>query len=583
MVNAIIRSFEIWSTAQTQKSMGRNRGIDNINLHGINRLRELIMELAIQGKLVQQNPNDEPASILLKKISTEKERLVKAKEIKKTKSLPEITVQERPFKLPNGWIFVRLNDIGEWGAGATPLRNKSEYYNGNIPWFKSGELTSDYITESEEFVTELALKETSLRYNKPGDVLIAMYGATIGKTSILKVAATTNQAVCACTPFKGFANIYLLTLLKAYKNRFIGMGAGGAQPNISREKIIATVIALPPLAEQNRIVAKLNELMALCDKLEQQQTNHNETHHLLVETLLKSLTEVADANELKEAWQRIEANFDILFTTEESVDLLKQTILQLAVMGKLTQQNPSAEPASELLNKIAKEKARLVKEGKIKKQTSLPEINDDEKPFELPVGWEWVKFGELNQFINGDRSKNYPNQSEYVNEGVAWINTGHIEPNGRLTTFDMNYITREKFESLRSGKIQKGDIVYCLRGATFGKTAFVEPYEEGAIASSLMIIRAYNLEFRNFIFLYLISPLAKKQLSRFDNGSAQPNLSANSVTLYSFPLPPLAEQHRIVTKVDELFALCNTLKKRIIESQELKVKLADSIVEQTLL
>jgi len=132
------------------------------------------------------------------------------------------------------------------GAGATPLRGKHVYYGGSIPWFKSGELTGDYISSSEEYITDLALKETSLRYNKIGDVLIAMYGATIGKTSILEVPATTNQAVCACTPFKGIYNVFLLTLLKAYKNRFITMGAGGAQPNISREKIIATVIALPP-------------------------------------------------------------------------------------------------------------------------------------------------------------------------------------------------------------------------------------------------------------------------------------------------------------------------------------------------
>jgi type I restriction enzyme S subunit len=178
-----------------------------------------------------------------------------------------ISDDEKPFQIPAGWEYVRLNDLGEWGAGATPLRNRHDYYGGDIPWFKSGELTDDYIGESEERVTDLALKETSLRYNKPGDVLLAMYGATIGKTSILRIAATTNQAVCACTPFKGFSNIYLLTLLKAYKNRFVNQGAGGAQPNISREKIIATVVALPPTLEQHRIVAKVDELMAICDAL----------------------------------------------------------------------------------------------------------------------------------------------------------------------------------------------------------------------------------------------------------------------------------------------------------------------------
>ena len=154
--------------------------------------------------------------------------------IKSTKPLPPIQEDEKPFELPNGWEWVRLGEIGDWGAGATPLRSKLSYYGGSIPWFKSGELTSDYIDKSEETITELALAECSLRLNKKGDVLIAMYGATIGKTSILNVDGTTNQAVCACTPFLKDITKYLLLLLKAYKPRFIILGSGGAQPNISR-------------------------------------------------------------------------------------------------------------------------------------------------------------------------------------------------------------------------------------------------------------------------------------------------------------------------------------------------------------
>jgi type I restriction enzyme S subunit len=246
MVDVISDNLAVWTSALENKSTA-GRGTNNKQTaYGIKKLRELILELAVRGKLVPQDPNDEPASVLLEKIAEEKARLVKEGKIKKQKALPEIGEEEKPFELPDAWQFVRLNDLGEWGAGSTPLRSRHVYYGGNIPWFKSGELVSDYISESEEYVTELALRETSLRYNKPGDVLIAMYGATIGKTSILEVPATTNQAVCACTPFSGLENTYLLTLLKAYKNRFVGIGAGGAQPNISREKIIATVIALPP-------------------------------------------------------------------------------------------------------------------------------------------------------------------------------------------------------------------------------------------------------------------------------------------------------------------------------------------------
>jgi len=394
-MNTIIDKIDLWTTAQELKTSNRGRSASNQSLLGIKKLRELILELAVRGKLLPQNPNDEAASVLLKKNAVDKKRLIKSGEIKKTKSLPEITDDELPFELPKGWTFERLNEIGDWGAGATPNRSKPEYYGGEIPWFKSGELIGDYIFESEEFVTELALKETSLRYNKVGDVLIAMYGATIGKTSILKVPATTNQAVCACTPFEGVYNVFLLTLLKAYKSRFIGMGAGGAQPNISREKIIATVIGLPPLAEQHRIVAKVDELMALCDELENQQTKSNIAHETLVATLLGSLTEAENSNSFDESWQRIADHFDTLFTTEHSIDQLKQTILQLAVMGKLVTQNPVDEPGSELLKKIAKEKARLIKEGKIKSEINLPSITNEERHYDLPKNWIGCRMPDL--------------------------------------------------------------------------------------------------------------------------------------------------------------------------------------------
>ena len=164
---------------------------------GVARLRELILTLAVQGKLVPQDPSDEPASELLKKIAAEKDRLVAEKKIRKVKSLPDIGDDEMFFELPGTWAWVRLNSIGDWGAGATPSRTNSNYYGGKIPWFKSGELTSDHIAESEETVTEAALRECSLRLNQPGDVLIAMYGATIGKTAILDVVGTTKPYVRA--------------------------------------------------------------------------------------------------------------------------------------------------------------------------------------------------------------------------------------------------------------------------------------------------------------------------------------------------------------------------------------------------
>ena len=236
---------------------------------------------------------------------------------------------------------------------------------------------------------------------------------------------------------------------------------------------------------------------------------------------------------------------------------LKDKILQLAIQGKLVEQDKNDEPASALLQRIKEERDKLVKEGKIRKPKKLPPIEEEDKYFGIPEGWEWVRLGEVAQFINGDRGKNYPSKKELVESGIPFINAGYLN-NSEIELVNMNYITDEKFESLSSGKIQIKDIIYCLRG-TLGKCSINKKIEKGAIASSLVIIRNYVDIYEKYIYYYLVSPLSKYMIKKYDNGTAQPNLSAESVRQYSLPLPPLAEQKRIVEKVDELFALIDEL------------------------
>lgn len=234
----------------------------------ISELKQAILRLAIMGKLEPQITTEDSTELLMDDIRNIVSKLVADKLIRKNKDQSVVGSDEFTFTPPQGWKWVRLGQIGDWGAGATPLRGVASYYGGTIPWFKSGELSEDEIYESEETITELALEKCSLRLNKPGDVLLAMYGATIGKASILKISGTTNQAVCACTPYPGVSNEFLLLWLKAMRPDFIGQGVGGAQPNISREKIIATPIALPPKKEQLRIVKKVKEIIETCNELE---------------------------------------------------------------------------------------------------------------------------------------------------------------------------------------------------------------------------------------------------------------------------------------------------------------------------
>ena len=253
-------------------------------------LRKSILTLAVQGKLVPQDRSDEPAEELLRQISAEQERLMKARLIRRLEITP-LTAEEEPFSIPASWAWARLGHIGDWGSGSTPPRGNHELYGGSIAWLKSGELNDNRtLAGSEETVTDLAVKTCSFRLNKLGDVLLAMYGATIGKAAILAEAAVTNQAVCGCTPFTGVLNTYLFDYLLSQRDSFHAASEGGAQPNISKVKIVGYPFPLPPLAEQRRIVAKVEQLMALVDELETQLAASRATAANLLSAIVAELT-----------------------------------------------------------------------------------------------------------------------------------------------------------------------------------------------------------------------------------------------------------------------------------------------------
>ncbi len=406
-----------------------------------------------------------------------------------------------------------------------------------------------------------------------------MYGATIGKTAILKIAGTTNQAVCACTPNTGIYNRYLLVLLKAMKSNFIGQGAGGAQPNISREKIIATVVAIPSDEEQHRIVAKVNELMALCDHLEEQHTNAAEAHEKLVSHLLGTLTQSQNADDFSANWRRIAAHFDTLFTTDASIDALKQTLLQLAVMGKLVPQDPNDEPASDLLKRIQAEKTRLIAEGKIKKDKPLPAITEDEKPFDLPVGWEWVRLQDLMpKFQNGASSRGDTDGDSVVVLRLADIKDRRIslsEPRELLISPNM----------IDKYRLMMGDILIVrVNGSADLVGGFIvcDQNVDGIYCDHFIRMRI-SQKILNPRFLSLVgaSQLVRERIKDlFITTAGQKTVNQGHIGSLFMPFLSVAEQSRIVAKVDELMALCDQLKTRITEANQLQQKLADVMVEQ---
>ena len=279
------------------------------------KLRQKILDLAIHGKLVPQDPNDEPASVLLERIRAEKEQLIKEGKIKKSRKTSSSSdtphYEQVPFEVPQGWVWTTLGEIGTWQAGGTPNRSNKAYYGGNIPWLKTGDLNDGLITNIPESITEEAVSNSAGKLNPEGSVLIAMYGATIGKLGILTFPATTNQACCACVKHDTVAQMYLFYFLMSQRTSFIEKGGGGAQPNISKEIIINTEIPLPPLKEQFRIAAQIDHWFSIIGQLESGKEN-----------------------------------------LRAYVKNVKNKILDLAIHGKLVPQDPNDEPASELLKRI---------------------------------------------------------------------------------------------------------------------------------------------------------------------------------------------------------------------------------------
>ncbi|HCO7564749.1 TPA: restriction endonuclease subunit S, partial [Escherichia fergusonii] len=394
----------------------------------------------------------------------------------------------------------------------------------------------------------------------------------------LNTRSTTNQAVCACTPFDGLSNQYLLIFLKASKKVFTAMGAGGAQPNISKEKIVATLFALPPLNEQLRIVKKVEQLMSLCDQLEQQSLTSLDAHQQLVETLLGTLTDSQNAEELAENWARINEHFDTLFTTEASVDALKQTILQLAVMGKLVPQDPNDEPASELLKRIAQEKAQLVKEGKIKKQKPLPPISDEEKPFELPEGWCFCRMDDLCSAIT---SGSTPSKEIFsTDEGIPYLKVYNIRNQQIDFKYQPQFIQRQyHFEKMQRSILYPGDVIMNIVGPPLGKIAIIpDHYPEWNCNQAIVLFRLIKKDLNKYVYNYLLSGVFLDFIELIGT-AGQDNISIAKSKNIVIPLAPVNEQNRIVEKLTEIINIAEKLKYKINITKQTQLHLADALTD----
>ncbi|MGF1728475.1 restriction endonuclease subunit S [Photobacterium kasasachensis] len=551
----ITDNIDIWTSAVKTKSASGRGSSKKLELYGVKKLRELILELAVRGKLVPQDPNDEPASVLLGRIR--EERRAEAKN-KKLKAIKPISDSEFPCQLPINWTFVRLEEIIQISSGKNLTAKKMDT-SGKIPVYGGNGITGFH---SESNVS-----------NKT--IVIGRVGFYCGSVHLTPNSAwVTDNAFITKYSHANIDESFLVWLLKA--TNLSENDSATAQPVISGKKVYPIVVALPPKKEQERIAVKIDQLMALCDQLEQQTEASIEAHQVLVTTLLGTLTNSADADELMQNWTRISEHFDTLFTTEESIDQLKQTILQLAVMGKLVPQDPNDEPASVLLERIAEEKAQLIKEKKIKKQKALPPIMDEEKPFELPNGWEWCRLGELGYDLGGGTpSKANP---EYWEGDIPWVSPKDMKRSYIDSAIDS--VTSKAVEETTVKLIPVNSLLMVVRGMILAHSFPVALTQKPVVINQDMKALVFSKMESNYVLIMMQG--LKEQMVNLVDRSSHGTCKLISEKLWGVvvAIPPLNEQKKIVSVVEELFDICEQLRVRVGNSKQTQLQLADATIDK---
>ena len=570
--------IDIWTAADTGKKSGRGRASSNAgSVYGIRKLRELILELAVRGKLVPQNANDEPASELLKRIQAKKTVLIAEGKIKKDKPLAVIAEEEKPFELPQSWKWARLGFVGNTQTGSTPSKSSTESFGTDIPFVKPGDIYPNYVEYGNEGLSFYGAKQSG-RVAESGSILMVCIG-TIGKCNLIERDCSFNQQINSVTPYL-FDSRYLLSVCRSmyFHSEAWSRSSSTTIAILNKGNWEEICVPVPPLAEQHRIVAKVDELMALCDQLEARHSNAGYVHEQLVSHLLGTLTQSQDAADFNTNWQRIATHFDPLFTTESSIDSLKQTLLQLAVMGKLVPQDPKDEPASELLKRIQAEKAKLIAEGKIKKDKPLENAGKKGPRFPIPSTWEWVHMADLCRPIS---SGSTPSAELFdYEEGVPFLKVYNI----RDQEIDFDYKRQFVSNTLNETKLSRsilypGDVLMNIVGPPLGKVAIIpDSYPRWNCNQALVFFGLIAPMSNAYVLDYLKEGSFLKDIELIGT-AGQDNISVTKSKNILVPVPPLAEQHRIVAKVDELMTLCEQLKSRITDAKQCQQKLADVLIE----
>lgn len=538
-------------------------------------LKGLILQLAVQGKLTakwrEAHPNVEPASELLKRIEAEKQQLIAEKKIKKEKPLPPVGEDEIPFELPQGWAWSRFDEVILLQMGQSP---PSISYNDE----GIGEILIngpvEFSNGDHGITKEIKYTSAPTKMCNKGDLIVCIR-ASIGRTNIASNRACIGRGVASITSFIEFNYIHNYILIN--KATLFDLGTGTTFRSVSKDPIRNMLIPVPPLEEQKAIVEVVNTLFKEVEQLESLTKERVQLKESFVVSALARLTE---AGNTQKEWNFLQQHFSSFLTEKKNIKSLKETILQLAVQGKLTESwranNPKKELASELLKQIEAEKQQLIAEKRIKKEKSFPPIEDDDIPFELPNNWMWFRWVDLLGLVKYPMKRgpfgSALRKDFFVEEGVKVFEQYNAINND--PDWCRYRITNEKYEELKAFTAESGDMLISCSG-TLGRICILpEGTEIGIINQALLKIRLENRIIDNEFFIKLFrSYYLQSLVYKSAMGSAITNMvGVKELKQFLMPIPPLEEQKVIVEKVNSLTALCDELEQQI-ETSQTQIKL----------
>ncbi|MDE0258183.1 MAG: restriction endonuclease subunit S [Gammaproteobacteria bacterium] len=550
----------------------------------VGRLRRFVLDLAVRGKLVEQNPADEPAAELLKRIEAKKQELVEAKVIRKPKLLPDLDASQLSFTLPRGWCWARIDELsprslsdGDW------IETKHQSEDGNVRLIQLADVgTGAFLDKSARFVTEETEDRLRCTRLNVGDVLIARLPNPIGRACVFPDVgqpAITAVDVAILRTDENSYNRYIEAAINAPSTReqIEAYGKGATRFRVATGHLKTVVLPLPPLAEQRRMVAKVDELMALCDRLEETRAAREDTRDRLTKASLARLT----APDTDEPTFRGHARFAIhalpaLTARADQVKDLRPTILSLAVRGKLVEQDPADEPASELLKRIAGVRTQLG----VKRGGKPPRAN--ETPFRLPAGWHWSRLDALCT-KTGSGSTPRGGKSVYKKAGIPFLRSQNVYDDG-LRLADVAFVGADVHARMARTAVAARDLLLNITGGSMGRCCRVpDGFAEANVSQHVAIIRPAVPEMADYLHKLVLSPYFQAFIFHKQTGAGRGGLPKNKMDRIAVAVPPLAEQRRIVAKVDELMALCDRLEEARVAREGTRDRLLDSLLHEALL